>query len=92
MESFWRTETGSLDRHRTTPELPEAADLVVIGGGYSAAAFVEHLLDDWDQASLSILILEARQLCSGATGRNGEFWIVLLVLVMSAILQFLTRR
>ncbi|KAH7393790.1 FAD dependent oxidoreductase [Phaeosphaeria sp. MPI-PUGE-AT-0046c] len=70
-KSFWRTETGHLDRHRTTPELPEVADVVVIGGGFSAAAFVEHLLDGYDQDQSSILILEARQLCSGATGRNG---------------------
>ncbi|EKJ72512.1 hypothetical protein FPSE_07393 [Fusarium pseudograminearum CS3096] len=71
MESFWRTKTGSLDRHRTTPELPKVADIVVIGGGYSAAAFVEHLLEAYDRDPSSILVLEARQLCSGATGRNG---------------------
>jgi glycine/D-amino acid oxidase-like deaminating enzyme len=72
MESFWRTKTGSLDRHRTTPELPKVADIVVIGGGYSAAAFVEHLLEIYDRDPSSVVVLEARQLCSGATGRNGE--------------------
>jgi hypothetical protein len=71
MESFWRTETGPLDHHRTTTELPNIAEIVVIGGGFSAAAFVEHLSGPYDRLPFSVVVLEARQLCSGATGRNG---------------------
>jgi hypothetical protein len=71
MESFWRTETGPLDRHRTTAELPGIADIVVIGGGFSAAAFIEHLSGPYDRLPFSVVVIEARQLCSGATGRNG---------------------
>jgi hypothetical protein len=73
VDSFWLTERGPLDRHRTTPDLPKESDIVIIGAGYAAAAVVTHLLQDKirTKSSPSILVLEARQLCSGATGRNG---------------------
>ena len=70
MPSFWRSAVGGLDRHRTTPELPAEADVVVIGAGYSSASFVTHFLAS-NSTSPSIVVLEARQLCSGASGRNG---------------------
>lgn len=60
--------------HRTTPDLPENADIVVVGAGYSSAAFVTHLLSDLALVNApSIVVLESRQLCFGATGRNGEW-------------------
>lgn len=70
MPSFWRSQLGKLDRHRTTPELPAEVDVLVIGAGYSSASLVTHLLA-LEAPAPSILVLEARQLCSGATGRNG---------------------
>ncbi|KAH6628984.1 FAD dependent oxidoreductase [Boeremia exigua] len=70
MDSFWRSQLGELDRHRTTPELPAEVDVLVIGAGYSSASFVTHFLAS-EAAASSVLVLEARQLCSGATGRNG---------------------
>lgn len=73
--SFWRTQLDSLDNHRTTEGLPEVADIVVIGSGYAGASTVYHILDKSNAASKpSIVILEARQACSGATGRNGKFF------------------
>jgi hypothetical protein len=72
MPSFWTTERGPLDSHRTTPNLPEASDIVIVGAGYSAASLVTHLIEECKGALPSILVLEARQLCSGATGRNGK--------------------
>lgn len=70
---FWRTQLHDLDNHRTTEKLPQEADIVVIGAGYSGASIVHHLLENsqGQSKSLSIVILEAREACSGATGRNG---------------------
>ncbi|KAH9213629.1 FAD dependent oxidoreductase [Leptodontidium sp. 2 PMI_412] len=72
-QSFWRTQLDPLDNHRTTEVLPEKADIVVIGAGYAGASTVYHLLEKSKNLSKkpSILILEAREACSGATGRNG---------------------
>ncbi|KFA53812.1 hypothetical protein S40293_01717 [Stachybotrys chartarum IBT 40293] len=70
-DAFWRTEVGHLDEHRTTPDLPQEAGIVVIGAGFASASFLTHLLRDVDRTSSSIVVVEARQLCSGATGRNG---------------------
>ncbi|KAF5674286.1 gamma-glutamylputrescine oxidoreductase [Fusarium circinatum] len=72
MSSFWRTKPGDLDNHKSTEELPTSADIVIIGAGYSAAAILTHILATASSENRpSILVLEARQLCSGATGRNG---------------------
>ncbi|KAG4258772.1 hypothetical protein FPRO03_13438 [Fusarium proliferatum] len=72
MASFWRTEPGNLDDHRSTAELPPCVDIVIIGAGFSAAAILTHILATTSPEDRpSILVLEARQLCSGATGRNG---------------------
>ncbi|PKY02459.1 FAD dependent oxidoreductase [Aspergillus campestris IBT 28561] len=67
---FWRTEPQELDNFQSTPNLPEESDIVIIGGGYSAAALVTHIQKQYPNHP-SILVLEARQLCSGASGRNG---------------------
>lgn len=72
-QSFWRTDLDSLDSHRTTEVLLESADIVVIGAGYAGASTVYHLLEKTKKSGNKpkIVILEAREACSGATGRNG---------------------
>ncbi|CAN8104667.1 unnamed protein product [Discula destructiva] len=73
-ESFWRTELHPLDSHRSTPDLPAHVDIVVVGAGYAGASVVYHILKtykDKGSAPPTIAILEAREACSGATGRNG---------------------
>lgn len=67
---FWRLEPQLLDNYRTTPDLPTESDIIVIGGGYSAAALITHIQSQYPEHP-AILVLEARQLCSGASGRNG---------------------
>ncbi|KXT15908.1 hypothetical protein AC579_5510 [Pseudocercospora musae] len=71
--SFWRTELHDLDNHRTTEELPAAVDIIIIGAGYAGASVAYHLLEKSKKSgkNVSIAILEAREACSGATGRNG---------------------
>ena len=66
-----------IDNHRSTPDLITEADIVVIGAGYSGASIVHHLLEESSRAKRpvpSILVLEAREACSGATGRNGTYF------------------
>ena len=70
--SYWRQEPHWLDSHRSTPSLPPQADIVIIGTGIAGVSTAYHLLSSAENnASPSILLLEARQVCSGATGRNG---------------------
>ncbi|KAF5680573.1 FAD dependent oxidoreductase [Fusarium heterosporum] len=51
-------------------QLPQEADVVVIGSGITGAAVAKSLLELSD-SKLRVVVCEARQLCSGATGRNG---------------------
>ncbi|VDB89216.1 unnamed protein product [Peniophora sp. CBMAI 1063] len=55
--------------HRTTEAIPGTADVVIIGSGMSGAVTALKLLESADPPR-SIVMLEARELCSGATGRN----------------------
>ena len=73
VKSFWNAESRPLDNHRTTPDLPSEADIVIIGSGFAGVATAYHILQDSPGASPppSIVLLEARTICSGATGRNG---------------------
>ncbi|KIW18010.1 hypothetical protein PV08_02297 [Exophiala spinifera] len=70
LKSFWFREPQGLENHRTTESIPSHADVVIIGAGYAGAATAYHLVRDFPEIS-SITILEAREACSGATGRNG---------------------
>lgn len=70
MQSFWQKTPSDLKDFRFTEHLPPESDIVIIGGGFTAAALVTHILDQYANPP-SIVILEARQLSSGATGRNG---------------------
>lgn len=75
-KSFWRHNVGGIDQHRTTETLPLEADIVIVGAGYSGASTAHHLIEtslQHGKPAPSIVILEAREACSGATGRNGEY-------------------
>lgn len=72
--SFWRSDPHVLDEYRSTPELPPSADIVIVGAGYAGASTAHHILSLCKSRNLarpSIVLLEAREACSGATGRNG---------------------
>ncbi|KAL3457336.1 FAD dependent oxidoreductase [Aspergillus heterothallicus] len=70
--SFWRTQPHPLDSHRSTEALPEESDIVIIGAGYAGASVTHHILEQTKDSKVpSIVILEGREACSGATGRNG---------------------
>lgn len=72
--SFWHSEPSQfLLGHRTTPELPTLADVVIVGSGITAASAARFLGEDERSKGLSILMLEAREVCWGATGRVRSF-------------------
>lgn len=75
--SYWQDPPSYLADARTTADLPEKADIVIIGSGITGAAIAWNLLGsdaeakDGDSIPPSVVMLEARTACSGATGRNG---------------------
>lgn len=70
--SFWHSEPSPLlTAHRSTRNLPHTADVVVIGSGITGASVAHHLLRSEGAAGLNVVMLEAREACWGATGRNG---------------------
>jgi glycine/D-amino acid oxidase-like deaminating enzyme len=69
--SFWRARPHKLDNHRSSPDLPPTTDILIIGAGFSGVACAYYLTKDVPSPAPSITLLEARELCSGASGRNG---------------------
>ena len=67
--SYWQDSPGSIATHRTTLSLPESASVVVIGSGITGSSLAYNLLSQ--PSPPSVVLLEARTACSGATGRNG---------------------
>lgn len=71
-EPYWRIEKHPIDDYRSTEDLPAECDIAIIGAGMSGVTTAYHLLENQaEEQRPSIVILEARQVCSGATGRNG---------------------
>lgn len=71
MPSYWLSYDSGLSKHRTTDKLPQETDVVIIGSGYTGAATAYYLLEKDDGKRPAVVILEARDICSGATARNG---------------------
>ncbi|KAK7941370.1 FAD dependent oxidoreductase [Apiospora aurea] len=76
--SSWCSEPHRLDSHRSTEQLPETCDVAIIGArlsgvsvAYSLSSPASQDPSDTGAPPPSIALLEARQVCSGATGRNG---------------------
>ncbi|WWD09710.1 hypothetical protein V865_007838 [Kwoniella europaea PYCC6329] len=69
--SLWlqTVRNNPLLNHRTTEELPKTADVVIIGSGATGSLTALSLLQSPNPPK-SVVLLEARELCSGATGRN----------------------
>ncbi|KAH7177113.1 FAD dependent oxidoreductase [Dactylonectria macrodidyma] len=67
-QPFWLTEPCKISKLQS-PWPEKTVDIAVVGSGMTAASLVNSLYSK--QPNLEITILEARDLCSGATGRNG---------------------
>jgi hypothetical protein len=68
--SYWQEPPDAEVADRGIADaLPRSADVVVIGSGISGANIAWGLLEEGVE---DVVMLEARQACSGATGRNGR--------------------
>ncbi|KAI0676177.1 FAD dependent oxidoreductase [Trametes maxima] len=77
-KSFWIDSPGAnpLAKEGSTGPLTADADIAIIGSGITGVSAAYHLSRILDKVGntakpLKIVILEARDFCSGATGRNG---------------------
>ncbi|KAK4038273.1 FAD dependent oxidoreductase-domain-containing protein [Parachaetomium inaequale] len=88
-ESYWLQDLSPVLRgHRGTADLPETADVVVVGSGITGAFAARFLMEGLrggegdgegeggfggvgEGEGRRVVMLEAREACSGATGRNG---------------------
>ncbi|KAF7546709.1 hypothetical protein G7046_g9223 [Stylonectria norvegica] len=65
-KSYWHTQPSEkLLGHRSSPQLPATADVVVVGSGITGAFAARELV----HGGREVLMLEAREACWGATGR-----------------------
>lgn len=67
--SYWQDPPAGIADLRSTTELPQDADIAIIGSGISGACIAYNILTR--SPHTKVVILEARQACSGASGRNG---------------------
>ena len=73
-KAWWASEPHRLSDYKSAEQVPETADIVIIGSGIAGTSVAYHILHQTQtkrDEQPSIAILEARQACSGATGRNG---------------------
>ncbi|PWA02265.1 hypothetical protein BB558_001599 [Smittium angustum] len=72
--SVWLDE-NPLKSFKSSPSLPPFSDIVIIGSGFSGTSIAYHLLahpkTKLNHNVPSVTMLEAREACGGATGRNG---------------------
>ena len=74
--SFWVKDPHAQFASRSMRPLPSSADIVIVGSGITAASIARAVLQSRapsasNPSKPTIVILEARDVCSGATGRNG---------------------
>lgn len=62
--SYWHREP-QLQGHRTTPDLPPEAEVVIVGAGITGALASRFLCE----AGREVVLVEAREVAWGATGR-----------------------
>ncbi|KAF8849007.1 FAD dependent oxidoreductase [Acephala macrosclerotiorum] len=68
-KAYWQTPPLPISDHRSTPNLPNASKYVIVGSGITGTSIAWKIFQE--EPNAFITILEARQACSGATGRNG---------------------
>ncbi|KAF5631023.1 hypothetical protein F25303_9749 [Fusarium sp. NRRL 25303] len=69
-QSYWQHEAQKQQVPPNTEPLPSSCDVAIVGGGYAGIATAYHILKTIYPPP-SVFLLEAKDPCSGATGRNG---------------------
>jgi len=67
-QSYWFSQPSPISQLQSSP-WPQSADVVIIGSGMTAVSLTRTLYKH--RPDIKIVVVEARNLCSGATGRNG---------------------
>lgn len=67
--SYWTVPNSPIARHGADAMLPSEVDVVVIGSGITGTATAKAILENSFDFTLRLAMLEARDACSGATGR-----------------------
>lgn len=81
--SFWLKDATKIALSSTV--FPKEVKIVVVGTGLSGSSIAYHLT----KLGYSICIVDAREICGGATGRNGGF---MMPLAWNQLPQMLTSR
>ncbi|BFZ58551.1 hypothetical protein PYCC9005_005614 [Savitreella phatthalungensis] len=68
--SAWQSPPSIYADHISSTTLPPACDVCIIGAGFTGVSLAWHLLNSSVDPP-TITLIEARGLCSGASGRNG---------------------
>ncbi|OAQ91324.1 FAD dependent oxidoreductase [Purpureocillium lilacinum] len=70
--SYWLSDPHPLAKFRSSDAVPDETDIAIIGTGMAGVSTAYHILKQCKSATPpSITLLDARDACSGATGRNG---------------------
>lgn len=73
-QSYWMMPPSPISCHNAGPSVrvPEYSDIVIIGSGITGTSFARTILDwanEHRENPPHVVMLEAREACSGATGR-----------------------
>jgi len=69
--SYWQDPPDTeITDYSSSEQVPETADTLIVGSGITGSLVAWNLLQS--QGNGRVVMLEARQACSGATGRNGN--------------------
>ncbi|KAJ6007355.1 hypothetical protein N7540_011331 [Penicillium herquei] len=73
LSSYWLKEPHPLASFRSSESVPDQCDIAIIGTGLAGVAAAYHILSvsDFGTTKPNLVLLEAREACTGATGRNG---------------------
>jgi glycine/D-amino acid oxidase-like deaminating enzyme len=66
-QPFWHSQPSPI--HQVRSQWTDTADVVIIGSGMTGMSIARTLYSK--RPKLKIVMIEAREICSGATGRNG---------------------
>jgi glycine/D-amino acid oxidase-like deaminating enzyme len=69
-EPYWLRGARPLAQHQSRPELPDSADVVVIGAGLTGASAAYHLVME-NRSGGRVVVLEQGEPAGEASGRNG---------------------
>ncbi|RGP65581.1 FAD dependent oxidoreductase [Fusarium sporotrichioides] len=84
--SYWHKEPSKkLLGHRSTADLPPTAEVVIVGSGITGAFAARELVKE---GCKNVVLLEAREACWGATGRNGGHCQPLIYAAKAPVAQF----